>query len=122
MADKVEIRRYRRLLEWDYSKGASLFITIAVNRSNAVRPSPLASHLQPSSLASCPQSSSLQEPASMAWQSSLGWPVSPFGRVVHGQMMLSELGGIVAESLQKIPVLNPGISLHGWVVMGWATK
>ena len=126
MADKVEIRRYRRLLEWDYSKGASLFITIAVNRSNAVRPSSLASHLQPSSLVShpqhsslapCPQSSSLQESASMARQSSLGWPVSPFGRVVHGQMILSELGGIVAESLQKIPVLNPGISLHGWVVM-----
>ena len=126
MADKVEIRRYRRLLEWDYSKGASLFITIAIDRSNAVRPSSLASHLQPSSLVShpqqsslapCPQSSSLQEPASMAWQSSLGWPVSPFGRVVHGQMILSELGGIVAESLQKIPVLNPGISLHGWVVM-----
>ena len=126
MADKVEIRRYRRLLEWDYSKGASLFITIAVNRSNAVRPSSLASHLQPSSLVShpqhsslapCPQSSLLQESASMARQSSLGWPVSPFGRVVHGQMILSELGGIVAESLQKIPVLNPGISLHGWVVM-----
>jgi REP element-mobilizing transposase RayT len=32
-------------------------------------------------------------------------------------MVHSELGGIVAESLQKMPVLNPGISLHGWVVM-----
>lgn len=38
MADKVEIKRYRRLQEWDYSKGASLFITIAVDRSNCVRP------------------------------------------------------------------------------------
>jgi hypothetical protein len=37
-AEKVEIKRYRQLLEWDYSKGASLFITIAVDRSNCVRP------------------------------------------------------------------------------------
>ena len=37
VADKVEIKRYRRLLEWDYSKGVSLSITIAVDRSNCVR-------------------------------------------------------------------------------------
>ncbi len=42
MADKGEIKCYRLLQEWDYSKGASLFITIAIDRSNAVRPSSLA--------------------------------------------------------------------------------
>ena len=48
MADN-EIKRYRRLQEWDYSKGASLFITIAIDRLNTVRPSQLALRSQPSS-------------------------------------------------------------------------
>lgn len=101
-AEKVEIKRYRRLQEWDYAKGASLFITIAIDRSNAVRPSSLASHLQPSSqLQSSPQAR----------------PLSPFSKVEHGRMVLSELGQVVNESLEAIPRLNPGISLFGHVVM-----
>ena len=71
MADKVEIRRYRRLLEWDYSKGASLFITIAVNRSNAVRPSPLASRPQPSPPASLALPSPLLRPSPLTLPSLL---------------------------------------------------
>ena len=101
-AEKVEIKRYRRLQEWDYSKGASLFITIAIDRSNAVRPSSLALHSRPSPL---------PPPSPQAW------PLSPFGKVEHGRMVLSELGQVVNESLEAIPRLNPGISLFGHVVM-----
>ena len=111
MADKVEIRRYRRLLEWDYSKGASLFITIAIDRSNAVRPSSLASRTQSSSLALHSRPSPLPPPSPLAW------PLSPFGKVEHSRMVLSELGQVVNESLEAIPRLNPGISLFGHVVM-----
>ena len=122
MADKVEIRRYRRLLEWDYSKGASLFITIAIDRSNAVRPSSLASRTQPSSLALRSQQSllvrpSLARPLPLLQPLPQAWPASPFGKVGHGRMELSELGQVVDESLEAIPRLNPGISLFGHVVM-----
>ena len=110
MADKVEIKRYRRLLEWDYSKGASLFITIAIDRSSTARPSSLVSHSQPS-LASHLQPSSQLQSFPQAW------PLSPFGKVEHGRMVLSELGQAVNESLEAIPRLNPGISLFGHVVM-----
>ena len=109
-AEKVEIKRYRRLQEWDYSKGASLFITIAIDRSNAVRPSSLASHSQPSLASHLQPSSQLQS-------SPQAWPLSPFGKVEHGRMVLSELGQAVNESLEAIPRLNPGISLFGHVVM-----
>lgn len=110
MADN-EIKRYRRLLEWNYSKGASLFITIAIDRSNAVRPSPLASRTQSSSLALHSRPSPLPPPSPLAW------PLSPFGKVEHRRMVLSELGQVVNESLEAIPRLNPGISLFGHVVM-----
>jgi len=110
MADKVEIKRYRRMQEWDYSKGASLFITIAIDRSSTARPSSLVSHSQPS-LASHLQPSSQLQSFPQAW------PLSPFGKVEHGRMVLSELGQVVNESLEAIPRLNPGISLFGHVVM-----
>ena len=111
VAGKVEIKRYRRLQEWDYAKGASLFITIAIDRSNAVRPSSLASRTQPSPLALHSRPSPLPPPSPLAW------PLSPFGKVEHGRMVLSELGQVVNESLEAIPRLNPGISLFGHVVM-----
>lgn len=110
-AEKVEIKRYRRLQEWDYSKGASLFITIAIDRSNAVRPSSLASRTQSSSHALHSRPSPLPPPSPQAWL------LSPFGKVEHGRMVLSELGQVVNESLEAIPRLNPGISLFGHVVM-----
>ena len=128
-AEKVEIKRYRRMQEWDYSKGASLFITIAIDRSNAVRPSslalrsqpsPLASRSQPLPLASRTQSSSLalhSRPSPLPPPSPQAWPLSPFGKVEHGRMVLSELGQVVNESIEAIPRLNPGISLFGHVVM-----
>lgn len=71
-----EIARYRRFAGWNYTKGASLFITIAT------------------------------EPRRIL-----------FGKVINGTIALSPLGEIVAESLDSMPRLNPGLSLYGRVVM-----
>ncbi len=40
-----------------------------------------------------------------------------FGRIVNGEMALSELGRVVADALEAMPRLNPGLSLFGRVVM-----
>ncbi len=70
------ILRYRRFHGWDYSKGASFFITIATKLRRSL-----------------------------------------FGRIEQGAMVLSPLGHRVMEALEAIPCLNPGLALHGHVVM-----
>ena len=70
------IGRYRRCKGWDYSKGASFFITIATEPRRCL-----------------------------------------FGRVEQGAMVLSPLGCRVMEALEAMPALNPGLALHGHVVM-----
>ena len=40
-----------------------------------------------------------------------------FGKVINGTIALSPLGEVVAESLDSMPRLNPGLSLYGRVVM-----
>lgn len=67
--DKPEIRRSRRFKGWGYSRGASLFITIATEPRRAV-----------------------------------------FGQVAGSGVALSPLGAIVAEALEAMPRLNPGIA------------
>ena len=67
---------YRRFHGYDYSRGASLFITISTE------------------------------------------PRRPcFGSVVKAQLVHTPLGKAVCEALEKIPILHPGFSLHGYVVM-----
>ena len=68
--------RRRRLAEWDYAKGASLFITISTEPRRAA-----------------------------------------LGRVVDGEVELTQLGKIVDEALCAMPKLNPGIMLFKRVVM-----
>ena len=70
------IRRYRRFKGWDYTKGASLFITIATEPRRPL-----------------------------------------FGEIKGGRVVLTPLGEKVAEALQAMPRLNPGLRLFGWVVM-----
>lgn len=67
--EKPDIGRYRRFHGWDYSRGASLFITIATEPRRAV-----------------------------------------FGQVAGSGVALSPLGAIVAEALEAMPRLNPGIA------------
>ena len=76
MANSGEIKRYRRFNGWDYTKGASLFITIATEPRRPL-----------------------------------------FGEIAGGRVVLSPLGEKVAEALEAIPRLNPGLRLFGWVVM-----
>ena len=86
-----EIKRYRRARFWDYKRGASFFITIAVERSSPVFTNP---------------------------KSEDGCAVrNLFGQVVGGQMVLSPLGRVVAEALDSITRLNPGVVVFGRVVM-----
>ena len=67
---------YRRFHGYDYSRGASLFITISTE------------------------------------------PRRPcFGAVVKAQLVHTPLGKAVCEALENIPILHPGFSLHGYVVM-----
>ena len=40
-----------------------------------------------------------------------------FGKIEHGEMRLSAFGEEVKVSLERIPALNPGISLFGHVIM-----
>lgn len=70
------IRRYRRFKGWDYTKGASLFITIATEPRRPL-----------------------------------------FGEIKDGRVVLTPLGEKVAEALEAMPRLNPGLRLFGWVVM-----
>ena len=70
------IKRYRRFKGWDYTKGASLFITIATEPRRPL-----------------------------------------FGEIKGGRVVLTPLGEKVAEALQAMPRLNPGLRLFGWVVM-----
>ena len=70
------IRRYRRFKGWDYTKGASLFITIATEPRRPL-----------------------------------------FGEIKGGRVVLTPLGEKVAEALEAMPRLNPGLRLFGWVVM-----
>lgn len=72
----TEIHRYRRFRGWDYSRGASLFITIVTEPRRPI-----------------------------------------FGEIKDGVVSLSPLGEKVAEALNVIPRLNPGIRLFGRVVM-----
>ena len=74
-APKV-IRRYRRFKGWDYTKGASLFITIATEPRRPL-----------------------------------------FGEIKGGRVVLNTFGEKVAEALQAMPRLNPGLRLFGFVVM-----
>lgn len=76
MANSGEIRRYRRFKGWDYTKGASLFITIATEPRRPL-----------------------------------------FGEIKGGGVVLTPLGEKVAEALEAMPRLNPGLRLFGWVVM-----
>ena len=76
MANSGEIRRYRRFKGWDYTKGASLFITIATEPRRPL-----------------------------------------FGEIKGGGVVLTPLGEEVAEALEAMPRLNPGLGLFGWVVM-----
>ena len=76
MANSGEIRRYRRFKGWDYTKGASLFITIATEPRRPL-----------------------------------------FGEIKGGRVVLTPLGEKVAEALEAMPRLNPGLRLFGWVVM-----
>ncbi len=41
----------------------------------------------------------------------------PFGQIVAGQMVLNELGAIVAQALDSITRYNPGVTVFGRVVM-----
>ena len=76
MTSPKAINRYRRFKGWDYTKGASLFITIVTE------------------------------------------PRRPLlGEIAGGRVVLSPLGEKVAEALEAIPRLNPGLRLFGWVVM-----
>ena len=70
------IKRYRRFKGWDYTKGASLFITIAT------------------------------EPRRLL-----------FGEIKGGRVVLTPLGEKVAEALEAMPRLNPGLRLFGCVLM-----
>ena len=70
------IRRYRRFKGLDYTKGASLFITIATEPRRPL-----------------------------------------FGEIKGGRVVLTPLGEKVAEALEAMPRLNPGLGLFGWVVM-----
>ena len=70
------IKRYRRFKGWDYTKGASLFITIATEPRRPL-----------------------------------------FGEIKGGRVVRTPLGEKVAEALQAMPRLNPGLRLFGWVVM-----
>ena len=70
------IRRYRRFKGWDYTKGASLFITIATEPRRPL-----------------------------------------FGEIKGGRVVLTSLGEKVAEALQAMSRLNPGLLLFGCVVM-----
>ena len=76
MANSGEIRRYRRFKGWDYTKGASLFITIATEPRRPL-----------------------------------------FGEIKGGRVVLTPLGEKVAEALEAMPRLNPGLRLFGWAVM-----
>ena len=76
MATSGEIKRYRRFKGWDYTKGASLFITIATEPRRPL-----------------------------------------FGEIKGGRVVLTPLGEKVAEALEAMPRLNPGLRLFGWVVM-----
>ena len=76
MATSGEIKRYRRFKGWDYTKGASLFITIATEPRRPL-----------------------------------------FGEIKGGRVVLTPLGEKVAEALEAMPRLNPGLGLFGWVVM-----
>ena len=76
MTAPTAISRYRRFKGWDYTKGASLFITIATEPRRPL-----------------------------------------FGEIKGGKVALSPLGEEVAEALQALPRLNPGLRLFGWVVM-----
>ena len=76
MTPAKAISRYRRFKGWDYAKGASLFITIAIEPRRPL-----------------------------------------FGEVRGGRVALSPLGEKVAEALQAMPRLNPGLRLFGRVVM-----
>ena len=119
-----EIKRYRRASFWDYKRGASFFITIAIersagaaNRSGAARPSSLAA-----------QSEDGCAMPGFAAQSEDGCAVPRFapksedgravlGQVVDGQMVLSPLGRVVAEAIDSITRLNPGVVVFGRAVM-----
>ena len=70
------IHRYRRFKDWDYSRGASFFITLSLDERKPL-----------------------------------------FGQVHDGIVCLSELGREVLASLERIPVLEPAITLYGHVVM-----
>ena len=70
------IHRYRRFKGWDYSRGASFFITLSLDERKPL-----------------------------------------FGQVHDGIVCLSELGREVLASLERIPVLEPAITLYGHVVM-----
>lgn len=70
------IKRYRRFKGWDYTKGASFFITIATETRRSL-----------------------------------------LGEIKGGRVVLTPLGEKVAEALQAMPRLNPGLRLFGWVVM-----
>ena len=76
MMSTTAINRYRRFKGWDYTKGASLFITIATEPRRPL-----------------------------------------FGEIKGGRVVLTPLGEKVAEALEAIPRLNPGLRLFGWVVM-----
>ena len=76
MMSTTAINRYRRFKGWDYTKGASLFITIATEPRRPL-----------------------------------------FGEIKGGRVVLTSLGEKVAEALEAMPRLNPGLRLFGWVVM-----
>ena len=71
-----EIKYYRRYHGYDYSKGASLFITMATEPRRAL-----------------------------------------FGRVENAAVVLSDLGCLVLESMEAIPLFNLGIRLFEHVLM-----
>ena len=72
----MDTSHYRRFHDYDYSRGASLFITISTE------------------------------------------PRRPcFGAVVNAQLVHSPLGKAVCEALENFPIIHPGFTLHGYVVM-----
>ena len=72
----MDTSHYRRFHDYDYSRGASLFITISTE------------------------------------------PRRPcFGAVVNAQLVHSPLGKAVCEALESFPIIHPGFTLHGYVVM-----
>ena len=125
-----QIKRYRRATFWDYRRnGASLFVTIVVaGRSPAIFTGRDCGNLASPTLN--PGGSTGRDCGNLVlagWGASCGKRTmlseegravpGPFGQIVAGQMVLNELGAIVAQALDSITRYNPGVTVFGRVVM-----